>query len=428
MTPASALILAIFALANRYVGKSFLYPPAFYSAWWSFLLFVLVICGDTFYPLSLKTLSMFVVGAGAFSIGGLAHTLFTRPAQASSSSVSSQQQKFALVIIYLGLLSLLVAFPFYLQRLQELSAASTFTDFWRGVRQQTTSGNVGEYGLGAYEYLLVFASFLSLLAVFHNDGSRKGLARAIAIITVTLVYTFLTASRLAAMTTIFAIIALSWLRSSKPGWRLLFVCAILFAIVFAAPAILLEKGGGLGLTFTENASGVVESLQVYTVGGLVAFDQVIDDVSLFPEWLSFRFFWAVANAAGFHVDVPVLILPFTGTPTPTNVYTIYGSYFADFGWGGTLSLMFVLGASLAWLYGHAKRGQPEAVILYALAISRLMMTAATDGFLVSLSFWLQLTLFTLLVYRWPRLTERKATSAPEKVVETMTASVLALER
>lgn len=331
MTLSSAVILATFALANRHVGKSFLYPPAFYSAWWSFLLFVLVMCGDTFYPLSLKTLSMFVVGAAAFSIGALARELFSTPAKASSNVVSNRQKKFALGIIYLGLIALLVAFPFYCQRLQELSAASNFTDFWRGVRQQTTSGNVGEYGLGAYEYLLVFASFLSLLAVFHNDGSRKGLARAITIITVTLVYTFLTASRLAAMTTIFAIIALSWLRSSKPGWRLLFVCAILFAIVFAAPAILLEKGGGLGLTFTENASGVVESLQVYTVGGLVAFDQVIDDVSLFPEWLSFRFFSAVANAAGLHLEVlfsyfhlqvllpQQMFTPFMAATSPTSV-------------------------------------------------------------------------------------------------------------
>lgn len=90
-------------------------------------------------------------------------------------------------------------------------------------------------------------------------------------------------------------------------------------------------------------------------------------------------------------------------------------------------LMFVLGASLAWLYGHAKHGQPEAVILYAVAVSRLMMTAATDGFLVSLSFWLQITFFTLLVYRWSSLTERKGTPALEKATGTMTTSVLALE-
>jgi oligosaccharide repeat unit polymerase len=96
-------------------------------------------------------------------------------------------------------------------------------------------------------------------------------------------------------------------------------------------------------------------------------------------------------------------LPFTGTPAVTNVYTIYGSYFADFGWAGTIFLMMALGAVLAYLYEHARQGQPEAAILYAVGVSRLMMTAATDGFLVSLSFWIQITCFTLFVYRWPRL-------------------------
>jgi oligosaccharide repeat unit polymerase len=312
---------------------------------------------------------------------------------------------------------LLAAFPLYWQRLNELQAASSYHDFWRGVRQQTSSGHVDEPGFGWYEYLLGFASFMSMIAVYHVDGSRRSRLRAFAIIAITLTYQFLTAARLGAMTTLFAIVAISRMRAERVNWRTWCASGLLLLVVFSVPAVLLQKGGDLSKSFDENAVGVLRSLQLYSVGGLVGFNQVIDDLSVFPEWLSFRFFFALARAVGFEVDVPLVVLPFTGTPALTNVYTIYGSYFADFGWAGTVLIMCAHGYWLTMLFQIAVRRRPEAVVLFGIAASRMLMSSATDGFLVSLSFWLQAVACTLVVYHWPLLTRAKSRStgliAPE---------------
>jgi len=54
---------------------------------------------------------------------------------------------------------------------------------------------------------------------------------------------------------------------------------------------------------------------------------------------------------------------------PTNIYTIYASYFADFGLVGIAVLMCMHGFIVTTLYQAAVRGRPEAVILFGLAAS-----------------------------------------------------------
>jgi oligosaccharide repeat unit polymerase len=185
------------------------------------------------------------------------------------------------------------------------------------------------------------------------------------------------------------------------------------AIVFTAPAVLLNKGGDPAKSLGENVSGVLGSLRHYTVSGLVAFDHVVNDPSVFPPWFSFRFFFAVGRNLGLDVDVPPIILPFAATPAPTNIYTIYASYFADFGWIGVGVLMCVHGFVVTMLYQAAVRGRPEAVILFGLAVSNLMVSAAADGFLVGLSYWIQAVLCTLVVYRWPLLARSRSDKGTE---------------
>jgi oligosaccharide repeat unit polymerase len=406
MTLVASLLVAVLAVVNLRVGRSLLYPPALYSVWWAVLLFIVWLSGDTFYPLSLKTLSVYVLGTMAFTLGASLRLLSWR-IQPEQYVVSDSQHRAVNRFLLLGTIVLLAAFPLYWQRLHELQAASSYSDFWRGVRQQTSSGLVGESGFGLYEYFMSIASFMSMIAVYHADGSRRSRLRAVAVIAITLTYHFLTSARQGAMTTLFGIVAISWMRAEKVKWKTWCASGLLLLVVFAVPAVLLHKGGDLSKSLGDNAIGVLQSLQQYSVGGLVGFNQVIDDLSVFPEWLSFRFFFALARAIGFGVEVPLVILPFTATPAPTNIYTIYGSYFADFGWSGTVVIMCLHGYWMTMLFQSAVRRRPEAVVLFGIAVSRMLMSSATDGFLISLSFWLQAIACTLAVYHWPLLSRTK---------------------
>jgi oligosaccharide repeat unit polymerase len=311
------------------------------------------------------------------------------------------------------------AFPFYWQRLQELQAASVFNDFWRAVREQTSSDPSTSNPLGSFKYLLGAASFMAMVAVYQNDGSRRARIRTALILAIALLYQFMTAARLGAMMTLFGVLAVSRLRSGRIHWKSWCVGAVLLAVVFTVPAVLLNKGGDPLKSVEENVSGVLESLRHYTVSGLVAFNDVVDDPNVLPHWLSFRFFFALGHSFGMGVDVPPLVLPFTPTPMPTNIYTIYASYFADFGLIGVAVLMCAHGFVVTMLYQAAIRGRPEAVILFGLAVSELMVSAAGDGFLVGLSYWLQAGLCTLIVYRWPLLARSRSGKRPSMAVVEM---------
>ncbi|MGD0013468.1 MAG: O-antigen polymerase [Bryobacteraceae bacterium] len=416
MTLAASVFLALLAAVNFRVRRSLFYPPALYSAWWAVLLFVLWLSGDIFYPLSLKTLAVYVLGAMAFTLGGLLR-LVSHASDAPACAVSEAHERAANRFLILSALVLIVAFPFYWQRLQELRAASIYSDFWRAVRQQTSSGLPDDNSLGSFKYLLGAASFMAMVAVYQNDGSRRARIRTAVIVAITLLYHLLTAGRLGAMITLFGVLAVSRMRLGRINWKSWCVVAVLFAIVFTAPAVLLNKGGDASKSLGDNVSGVLGSLRHYTVSGLVAFNHVVDDPSVLPPWFSFRFFFALGHSLGLNVDVPPIILPFAATPAPTNIYTIYASYFADFSWVGVAVLMCVHGFIVTLLYQAAVRRRPEAVILFGLAVSSLVLSAAADGFMVGLSYWIQAVLCTLVVYRWPLL----ARSRSDKRTEVMAA-------
>jgi oligosaccharide repeat unit polymerase len=401
MTALACGLLALLAFLNRRIGRSLFYPPALYCAWWSVLLLILSLSGDAFYDLSFTTLTVYMLGAVAFTVGGV-FRIASHPVVEQSQAISETQQRAAGRFLLLAGTLLLLIFPFYWQHLQDLRAASFYADFWRAVRHQTTSGLVDDVGFGVFRYAIGLASFVSLIAVSHIDPrSRRTTYRAGALFAVAIVYHFLTAARMGAITLLFGILAVSRMRSGRVNWKALCTCALLLAIVFTVPAVLLQKGGDPTKSLGENISGVLGSLRLYMVGGLVGFNQVVDDPSVFPHWLSFRFFLALAHAFVPSVEVPNIVLPFTATPALTNVYTIYGSYFADFGWLGIAVIMCLHGYIITALYQHAQRGRPEAVILYGVAVSYLLASAATEGFLVALSHWVQVALCTLAVYRWP---------------------------
>ncbi|HXN46284.1 MAG TPA: O-antigen polymerase [Bryobacteraceae bacterium] len=406
MTLAAGIFLALLAAVNFRVRRSWFYPPALFSVWWAVLLIVLWLSGDVFYPLSLKTLAIYILGAMAFTLGGLLR-LLSHPSDTPAPALTETQNRAAGRFLILSAVVLVVAFPFYWQRLQELRAASVYSDFWRAVRQQTSSDVPDENPLGSFKYVLGVASFMAMVAVYQNDGSRKARIRTALILAITLLYHLLTAARLGALSTLIGVLVVSRIRSGRIHWKSWCVGAVLLAVVFAVPAVLLNKGGDPLKSLDENVSGVLESLRHYTVSGLVAFNDVVDDPNVLPRWLSFRFFFAVGHNFGLDVNVPPLILPFAPTPALTNIYTIYASYLADFGLIGVAVLMCFHGFVVTMLYQAARRGRPEAVILFGLAVSTLALSAAADGFLIGLSYWIQATLCTLVVYRWPLLARSK---------------------
>jgi len=175
--------------------------------------------------------------------------------------------------------------------------------------------------------------------------------------------------------------------------------------VFSFAAIALGKGGSRYADGWENVSSVAYSFRLYSLGGIVACDQLIrtDAAVSRGQIKSLRFFYAVGKALGFDLEVPEAVELPVPTPGSTNVYSVYFYYFKDLGWAGMAAIFVALGALLSLLFSYALSGRPEAMVLSSLGCAFLVFTCSGDPFLNGLSSSIQAAAEVFLLYKVSRL-------------------------
>lgn len=403
MTLMVSVLMACLAIANTMIGRSILYPPAFFTALWSALLVALYLSGDLFYSISSETLLIYFLGSLAFSIGG---AIKVSPLSTYSGlSWPKGNRPFVNKFLDIALVILVMLLPVYFRRLMELAALSGLDNFWIGIRAQTSSGIWSEEGLGILEYVISFATFTALAAFYEKNNSRWAKMRATLLIIITFVYQIATVSRTGATLTLLSLTGIALIQSRKIKLKIALTGVLMLLVVFSVPAILLNKGGSIDASITENISSISENIQMYTLGSLVAFDHVV--VESPPRslgLLTFRFFINVANSLGASIELPSSVLEYAEIPNLTNVYTIYYPYYVDFGMFGVIIIMFFLGLLISLVYKLAIGGSPEAIILYGMCFGSMILTNLGDPFIVALSFWIQAIFWISVLYRLPRLT------------------------
>ncbi|MHB8792312.1 MAG: O-antigen polymerase [Thermoleophilia bacterium] len=397
------ILMVSIAALNFLVTKSFRYPPSYFAVIWAIFLFALLISDNFFYPVSLKTLTIFTLANVMFSLGGLlVISMYQNNRKATALIRNPRDTLFVKRFLDISLLLLLLSLPIYWQHLQQLSTNLAIEDFWISLRTQTASGDSSEQGFGIFAYLTAFSTFIAIAACYENNGSPFMRLRAYALITISLIYNVLTVSRLGAVVTIFGVIGVILIRDGRIKIRTLLIGFIVFSLVFSVPAMILKKGGSLENDISENTATIFESFQLYSLGGLVAFDSAVDSrENIETNWLSLRFFSTLANSFGADFDPPSLILDYAFTPQPTNLYTMFFAYYFDFGFAGLAVLMFIFGALTTWIYLRAINGDAQAAILYGLIFASLLLSSANEPFLTTISYWMQAILFTFVFYKLP---------------------------
>ena len=396
-----AILLASLAAINRRIAGSWLYPPALYSAYWSGLLFALYASGDAFYSISLTTVMLLFVGKLTFSLGGLL-VLFTLGRRSWSLLPDPvPRRRFAVrVILDFGILLLLAALPFYWALVQNASERSGIINFWVGVRHQTSVVSEGKE-FGIFAYVMALSSILTLVALNEFDGKR-GRWRPAALILISMTYHILSMGRTSLLILIFGLLGVYSIRRGRFEARSVMLVGVVSLALFTIVAVVLGKGGDSSADLYENVLSLFTNIQLYLLGGIVALDRyVMGVVPIDAGPRTFRFFALLANVFGARIYVPALVLAETETPTPTNVYTIYFTYYSDFGSPGVMIIMLALGGMAALVYHTAWRGHPPSIILYGLLLASLLLTNANDTFLTALSAWLQMTFISLAIYSVP---------------------------
>lgn len=389
----------LLSFINYSVSKSAFHPVFLFSTIWCLCLIALAVLGDFFYELSEVALTVFSFGALFITIGSVLGKLAAGKKFAFSNDSIFPQHRNYTKLLNFGVCTLLIIFPFYIQRIMELSALSGVDEFWKGLRFQTSTGSSDEAGLGIFSYFGAFSNFLALIACNENLNGRYQRRNTVFLIVLVFVYGIISAARTGVLTLLLGIISIFFLNNKASASRVM-AGVILFLLMFILPAILLEKGGSLDSSLAENATSLIHNLQIYALAGIVAFSEVAKNTALAPETSGiFAFFLNLMRAIGLVVDVKSPVLDYISTPWPTNVYTIYFHYYVQFGFAGVAVIMLFIGAIASIFFELARRGKSEFIILNALATAFLMISVFAESFFTALSYWLQLIIFLYLFYR-----------------------------
>ena len=293
-------------------------------------------------------------------------------------------------------------FPFFIQQLEHLNALSGFQDFMAGVRYQTSTGMREYDSLGLYSYLTKFGSLCALGAYLQCTSAGYSKVKTLLLFVITFSYGLATGGRTAAITLLISLGCMHVL-TNRLTIKTTVIIATVFILLFSVPAVLLHKGVSSKDTLTENALSLNENIKLYTLSGLVAFDQAVSGDGARSESRLFLFFNNLLGAFGFDSNALSPVLDYSFTPQLTNVYTIYYLYYSDLGLPGLIIVMFILGSFLCLLYRLAVLGDHRYILLYSFGNSCLMTSSNGEAFITCLSNWIQTAVFVFLLYQPPLL-------------------------
>jgi oligosaccharide repeat unit polymerase len=250
----------------------------------------------------------------------------------------------------------------------------------------------------------VLAVLLAVTAVAENKNSRFSKIRMVLLIGVALLYGMMAGMSGGAVSLALGLIGIDAIRRGGLRTKTIVASLIVALVSFDVVAALLSKGNTeTSASISENVSGTADLVGIYVLGGVVAFDAVVQyPASITPVWSLWRVFKLTANKFGASFDVPSIHAEYTDISNEYNgnVYTIYFSYYPEYGLAGVCVVMMILGGVLTVIYQKAVHGNPRAVVLYAFVFSGIMLSGFSEYFFLGANFWFKAVLYTLLVYRF----------------------------
>jgi oligosaccharide repeat unit polymerase len=391
--------LALFAGVSFYVERSPVYPPFAMAACWAVFLGLHAVSRSVLFSIHEETLFFFVAGALAFCTGGLAVHYFYRPKHAPTQYNPARLRN----VLTVFLLILCAAFPFYIRFITDLVADVATGNFWAILRRALIEESVESLsGFSLMDNMVVLADITVLIAWYHRDTEKWRAGVAFAFF---LAYNTLTAGRSGFALVLVSLFTMEFMRQRRIPWRPLIALGLVFVVAIFGVAILVGKAGAsANESLADNAPALVEGLQLYAIGGLVAFDNMYQHPSTIPGTQNIdRNFRIAANKLGLRSEIPYLHPEFSTVGVyglDTNAYTIYFTYFPQLRALGSVVMMSLLGAAVTWAYLKVGGGGPQAVIMFSILFFGIPFSGFAEYYFNNLNFLAKLFLATALCYGW----------------------------
>lgn len=391
------LCLSVF---NYSISRNVLYPPFMFSATWLLSLLALVLSGDTFYPVAREALLVYMVGAMFFSIGGVCHLLL-KGNDIKKWLFSNTRLARVHKILDIGLLFTIIGLPFYIMRISEYADFTEYTVLAMLRSASVESSASIQRSFSIINNLVVLSMFIAMAMHYENDGTAGRKWRSNVAIIVAIVYGVLTGSK--GWVLIFPTLAfLSFIRKKRVDMLTLGGVVSLILVFFGAGLLMVNYVYIDAWDPAQMVRILGGTVHNYWLGGLVAFNRIVDAPQTIASVQSLnRFFLETANGLGASFDIPSFHAEFTNISSSgddTNTYTIYFSYFKDYGWPGVVVGMSFLGAGLSCIYVYAMRHYPIAVFVFATATMGIILSFHGEHFILALNYYLKLIIFYTFVY------------------------------
>jgi oligosaccharide repeat unit polymerase len=405
-----AFVVAFFVLLklNQLVFKSLMAPTTLFIATWTGALAGIALSGDLFLPISSQALLIYFVGATAFMLGGVLGGQATcRSERPLRFAININRRRYCRLVLDFMLVATVCGLPFYAHyMLDPVGGLSNPNAIWE-VRQRTVESSGQATTFNIVNNLSVLSRFVVFGMFFENDGSRLRKLRAYLSLIPSFAYGILSGSKAPVIIVLLTAMFLSWIKSGRLSLRKVLTTTII-SLTFFSVGLLYVNYAYVSFSSASDAGGrVAMSVLHYALGGPVAFDRIAHDPNSMPSTQNLtRFFLETANSLGGHFEIPGLHAEYTdisggAIDSDTNVYTIYFSYYKDYGWLGTVGLMCFVGFCVTLLYVAALRNCPVSAVLWAMTSVATFSTIFAEHYFLGLNEYIKAVIFFSALYHGP---------------------------
>lgn len=397
------VLLILLALFAYRASGNLLFPGVIFSGTWALTLAALWLSGDTYFPISVMTNMVYLLGAAALCTGSLwgARLSFDFGPRAAPAA-PGRSSPWIYRVLELTLLLLLIGLPLFWEKVLGTVADASADALLHSIRAKAIESSEQGNTLGLIGNFVVLSQFVAVMLFYEMDSSWGRRLRAVCAVCLALVYGAMTGTKGNAIVLMLSLFFIYSIKRRRIGVGMLLGTIGVSAVFFLVGLFLINFVGTSIADMPAMLNDLVGLVRHYWLGGCVAFDQIVDNPEIIESTRPInRFFLETARSLGMAVYVPPLHADYLmiSPVQETNVYTIYFTYFKDFGWYATLPVMSALGALLGVLYNMAMRGGAIAVLMYATMCVALVMSVFIEQIIVGLNIHIKFLLLLFVVYK-----------------------------
>ena len=378
----TVLILLFLLIINWFLYRQWVSPAIITTTLWLFLSIIYNLTDHGLYALSDKFYLIVILWNLGFSISCyLSGKLKIIAPQASVSLEKENTWKFFLPLICISLLITIYG------RIQ-IGLAYNSSNILAGIYAHSVtslSGGISPIQLPFYYSIAQEFSTYSLVIIgslmyFHDKKDYK----LIFILLLFIIFTILRSNKFSICQCLFYFITLRVLTKGISKKTLLLFGGIF--IFFIVGTQVLRRSDG------DSTINLINMISVYFLSPLPAFDYVINaPINLIEDFngeYTFRAFIPYINLLGYNLvgnSDPFNLNFWTYTPLHVNVYTVFFSFYVDFGLPGIIGASLIYGAFFGYLWKGCSKRIPMFMVAYA-SMSYILFFQFFADFLISY-FW-----------------------------------------